>query len=94
LLWAWAAYQLNLEAGVHDLVYQFPMLPLKPGIYTWNVSFFDREELIDLGDLTPEFHVVTPSFQHALDEWTGLLNLPSEFRVHSRSAALTSRPLG
>jgi lipopolysaccharide transport system ATP-binding protein len=83
LLWAWAASELSLEAGVHDLVYRFPMLPLKPGIYTWNVSFWDREELIDLGDMTPEFHVVTQSFQHALDEWTGLLNLPSEFTMHS-----------
>jgi len=87
LLWAWAAYELDLGPGVHDLVYRFPTLPLKPGIYTWLVSFWDREELIDLGDLTPEFHVVTPSFQHSLDEWTGLLNLPSEFTVRPSSAA-------
>jgi len=71
------------------------MLPLKPGIYTWLVSFWDREEeLIDMGDLAPEFHVAIQSFQHPLDEWTGLLNLPSEFTVHSRSTALTSRPSG
>jgi ABC-type polysaccharide/polyol phosphate transport system ATPase subunit len=94
LLWGWAAYELDLEAGMHDLVYHFPMLPLKPGIYTWLVSFYDREELIDAGDLAPEFHVVTPSFQHARDEWTGLLNLPSEFTVDSRSTAFTSRPSG
>jgi lipopolysaccharide transport system ATP-binding protein len=93
LLWAWAAYELNLDTGVHDFVYQFPLLPLKPGIYSWMVSFWDREELIDMGDLAPEFHVVIPSFQHPRDEWTGLLNLPSEFTVRSRSAALTSRPL-
>jgi lipopolysaccharide transport system ATP-binding protein len=93
LLWAWAAYELNLKPGMHDLVYHFPMLPLKPGIYTWNVSFWDREEeLIDKGDLAPEFHVLTPSFQHPLDEWTGLLNLPSEFNVRSRSTVLTSGP--
>ena len=79
LLWGWAAYELNLGAGAHDLIYDFPLLPLKPGIYTWMVSFFDREELIDMGDLAPEFHVVTPSFQHQFDEWTGLINLPSEF---------------
>jgi lipopolysaccharide transport system ATP-binding protein len=87
LLWAWSAYELSLGTGIHDFVYQFPMLPLKPGIYTWLVSFWDREELIDMGDLTPEFHVVTQSFQHALDEWTGLLNLPSEFTVRPSSAA-------
>jgi len=87
LLWAWAAYELNLGAGTHDLIYDFPMLPLKPGIYTWLVSFFDRDELIDMGDLTPEFHVVTESFQHARDEWTGLLNLPSEFTVRPSPVA-------
>jgi lipopolysaccharide transport system ATP-binding protein len=87
LLWAWAAYGLNLDAGAHDLIYDFPLLPLKPGIYTWLVSFFDREELIDKGDLAPEFHVVIPSFQHQFDEWTGLLNLPSEFTVRPSSEA-------
>jgi lipopolysaccharide transport system ATP-binding protein len=81
LLWGWAAYELNLSAGEHELVYDFPLLPLKPGIYTWMVSFWDRDQLIDMGDLTPEFHVTTPSFQHQRDEWTGLLNLPSEFKV-------------
>jgi len=92
LLWGWAAFELDLEPGVHDLVYQFPMLPLKPGIYTWMVSFWDREELIDMGDLAPEFHVVTPSFQHPRDEWSGLLNLPSEFTVRPSSAAYSWRP--
>lgn len=87
LLWAWAANELSLGVGTHDFVYNFPLLPLKPGIYTWLVSFWDREQLIDMGDLTPEFHVVTPSFQHARDEWTGLLNLPSEFTVRPSMAA-------
>jgi lipopolysaccharide transport system ATP-binding protein len=87
LLWGWAAYELNLGAGEHDLTYDFPMLPLKPGIYTWMVSFWAREKLIDMGDLTPEFHVVIPSFQHQRDEWTGLINLPSEFTVRPSSAA-------
>jgi lipopolysaccharide transport system ATP-binding protein len=81
MLWSWAANELNLGAGTHDFIYDFPLLPLKPGIYTWMVSFWDRNELIDMGDLTPEFHVLIPSFQHERDEWTGLLNLPSDFTV-------------
>ena len=91
LFWGWAAWELSLEPGVHDFIYHFPMLPLKPGIYTWMVSFWDHQELIDMGDLTPEFHVVTQSFQHPRDEWSGLLNLPSEFRVHSCSTTLASQ---
>jgi lipopolysaccharide transport system ATP-binding protein len=93
LIWGWAADELDLQSGLHDFIYHFPMLPLKPGIYTWMVSFWDRRELVvDMGDLTPEFHVVTESFQHPLDEWSGLLNLPSKFTVRSRSAALASQP--
>jgi lipopolysaccharide transport system ATP-binding protein len=90
IVWGWAAYELSLDAGDHDLIYDFPMLPLKPGIYTWMVSFFERQELIDKGDLGPEFHVVTQSFQHPLDEWSGPLNLPSEFTVRPSSAAAYS----
>jgi len=81
LLWGWAAYELNLGAGTHELIYDFPLLPLKPGIYSWMVSFLDHEELIDKGDLAPEFHVVAESLQHQRDEWSGLLNLPSEFKT-------------
>jgi lipopolysaccharide transport system ATP-binding protein len=92
LLWSWAAYELSLGAGAHDFIYDFPLLPVKPGIYTWMVSFWDREELIDMGDLAPEFHVVTQSFQHPRDEWSGLLNLPSEFTVRPSSATYSSRP--
>ena len=92
LFWGWAAYELSLGAGDHDLIYDFPLLPLKPGVYTWNVSFWDREKLIDFGDLAPEFHVVTQSFQHPRDEWSGLLNLPSEFTVRPSFAAHTLRP--
>jgi hypothetical protein len=94
LLWGWAAFELSLSAGAHDFIYDFPLLPLNPGIYTWHVSFWDRDKLIDLGDLAPEFHVVTPSFQHSRDEWTGLLNLPSVFTVRSSSSAYSSRPSG
>jgi len=92
MLWSWAAYELSLDAGTHDFIYDFPLLPLKPGIYTWMVSFWDREELIDMGDLVPEFHVVIPSFQHPRDEWCGLLNLPSGFTVRPSSGAYSSWP--
>jgi len=92
LMWGWAKYELSVDAGMHDLIYEFPLLPLKPGVYTWMVSFFDREELIDSGDVAPEFHVVTPSFQHPRDEWSGLLNLPSEFTLRPSSAAYDLQP--
>jgi lipopolysaccharide transport system ATP-binding protein len=83
LLWGWAAYELSLGAGTHEFIYEFPLLPLKPGIYTWMVSFFDRQEPLDVGDLNPEFHVVAPSLTHQFDQWAGSLNLPSVFTVRT-----------
>ena len=84
IMWGWASYELDLDAGLHELTYKFPVLPLKPGIYTWMVSFWDKHELIDMGDMVPELQVLTPSLQHPRDEWSGIMNLPMEFRIDQR----------
>jgi ABC-type polysaccharide/polyol phosphate transport system ATPase subunit len=84
LMWGWAAYELDLRAGLHELVYKFPVLPLKPGIYTWRVSFYDGHDLIDGGDMVPDLQVLAPTLQHPRDEWSGIMNLPMEFRINQR----------
>jgi lipopolysaccharide transport system ATP-binding protein len=84
IMWGWACYELDLEAGLHELTYKFPVLPLKPGTYTWMVSFWDEHELIDMGDMVPELQVLTPTLQHPRDEWSGVMNLPVEFRIDQR----------
>jgi ABC-type polysaccharide/polyol phosphate transport system ATPase subunit len=94
VVWGWAAYDLEIPEGTHEFTYQFPMLPLKPGPYTWHVSIWDDEGLIDICDLVPEMLVATESYQHPRDEWNGLLNLPSEFTVRPGSTELSSRPSG
>ena len=42
LIWARAAESLQLEIGKHNLCYTFPMLPLRPGPYSWQVSLYDE----------------------------------------------------
>jgi len=84
IMWGWASYELDLDAGLHELTYKFPVLPLKPGIYTWMVSFWDDHKLIDMGDMVPELQVLTPTLQHPRDEWSGVMNLPVEFRIDQR----------
>jgi lipopolysaccharide transport system ATP-binding protein len=84
IMWGWASYELDLDAGLHELTYKFPVLPLKPGIYTWMVSFWDDHKLIDMGDMVPELQVLTPNLQHPRDEWSGVMNLPVEFRIDQR----------
>lgn len=82
LIWGWAKYELEIEPGTHSFSYTFPMLPLRPGAYTWTVSLFEDNELLDSWDCLPELNIATEHYQHPKDEWSGLLNVPSEFSIH------------
>ncbi len=79
LMWARAAQQLSLSPGVHVFSHSFPSLPLRPGPYQWQVSLWDDGEMLDQWDCEPEMTIATEVLQHHLDEWNGILNLPSEF---------------
>lgn len=79
LMWARAAQHLSLEQGIHVLSHTFPSLPLRPGSYQWQVSLWEDGEMVALWDCVPEMTIATPSHQHYLDEWNGILNLPSSF---------------
>lgn len=83
IFWGRAAYELEITQGVHEFTYESPMLPLKPGGYTWGVSLWDDDGLIDMGDLVPDMIVSTESHQHPLDEWSGVLNMPCAFSVRA-----------
>jgi hypothetical protein len=85
LVWAWATDDVNLNAGEHEFCYSFPMLPLRPGAYSWQVSLYDDEEQLDAWDCLPEMIVATQSFQHQSDEWNGFLNLSAHFEVKTAS---------
>ena len=91
IVWGWAAEGLDLEPGTHIFEYGFPMLPLKPGIYTWMLSIWENQDPIDIADLAPELNVATESYQHHRDEWSGILNLPSTFRVQQSEHIQNSR---
>jgi lipopolysaccharide transport system ATP-binding protein len=85
LIWGWAADNLQLEVGEHQLYYTFPMLPLRPGPYTWLVSMYNEQmNLVDAWDCLPEMIVATESHQHRYDHWSGLLNVPIDFSISSR----------
>jgi hypothetical protein len=83
LIWGQAANDLEMGEGAHELTYQFPMLPLKPGPYTWYVTLWEDDALLDECDLIPELLVATENHQHARDEWSGHLNVPSRFEIHN-----------
>jgi lipopolysaccharide transport system ATP-binding protein len=81
LIWGRAIDGLRLQPGLHRISYTFPSLPLRPGPYFWQVSLWQDDDLFDLWDCLPEMIVATPNFQHPRDEWSGVLNVPSEMRL-------------
>jgi len=81
LIWASAKDDVRLDPGLHSLAYTFPMLPLRPGAYCWQVSLWEDGELLDLWDCLPELNIATPVFQHSKDAWNGILNVPCEFSI-------------
>ena len=81
LLWGTALKQFHLDAGVQQFVYQLPDMPVKPGAYSWRVTLWDEEELVDAWECVPDLLVATKPVTHWLDEWAGILNIPSRFSV-------------
>jgi lipopolysaccharide transport system ATP-binding protein len=79
LIWAQARQDLRLQPGAHTFSHTFPTLPLRPGIYQWQVSVLEGQEMLDLWEALPEMQVVAESNQHYQDKWNGILNLPTEF---------------
>jgi len=85
LIWAWAANDVELEPGISQLRYTFPILPIRPGVYTWHVSLYEDGELVDAWECKPDMIVATEDHQHARDEWNGVLNVPCKFAVGQAS---------
>jgi ABC-type polysaccharide/polyol phosphate transport system ATPase subunit len=79
VMWAGACHDLSLEPGIHLLSHRFPSLPLRPGVYSWQVSLWREAELLDLWDALPELNIDTEAYQHPMDQWSGVLNIPAEF---------------
>jgi len=85
LIWGWAAYGLELDRGINEFVYALPTLPLRPGVYSWQVSLWEEESLLDLWHGIPELTVATEPKTHPRDEWSGILNIPCEFALRRPS---------
>ncbi len=79
LMWGNATRELSLAEGLHVFSYSFSTLPLRPGSYQWLVSLWEDGQQLDLWDCTPDMMVATELNQHYIDEWAGILNLPSHF---------------
>jgi len=81
VIWAWALEPVRLEAGERELSHTFPMLPLRPGSYSWLATVYEEGELVDWWDCVPEMVVATDVHQHPMDEWSSILNIPTAFEI-------------
>ncbi len=87
LMWAWAADNLKIRPGEHEFSYTFPMLPLRPGVYSWRVSLYDDFKEVDSWECLPEMIIAAEIHQHAYDHWNGILNIPSRFAIRGAEIA-------
>jgi lipopolysaccharide transport system ATP-binding protein len=81
LLWGHGQANLDLDVGDHDFTYTFDTLPLRPGTYQWLVRIYDESALVDSWDALPHMLVTTAPQNQALDQWSGVLNMPFKFDV-------------
>ena len=83
VIWAWETQPLPLCAGKQELCHKFPILPLRPGLYTWLVALYEGGDPIDVWDCVPEMMVATENLQHPQDRWSGVLNIPTRFELQA-----------
>lgn len=81
LIWATAVSQVELNPGIREFVYTLPSLPLRPGVYYWQVTLYEEHRLVDFYNCVPEMIIGTEPITHPSDAWQGILNLPWEFKV-------------
>jgi lipopolysaccharide transport system ATP-binding protein len=81
LVWAHAELGLKLDPGIYVFSHSFPLLPLRPGAYQWRVSLWDHDEILDLWDSLPEMSIATQNYQHHMDIWNGVLNIPETLAI-------------
>jgi ABC-type polysaccharide/polyol phosphate transport system ATPase subunit len=99
LMWATSVNDLELNNGLHLFRFKLPSLPLRPGVYHWEVSIWEGGICLDRWTCVPDMIVGTKPVTHPQEEWQGLLNIPWEFQkeelkdsVTELEKSLTSRP--
>jgi ABC-type polysaccharide/polyol phosphate transport system ATPase subunit len=90
LVWGWGVDGIQLAAGMNELVYEFSMLPVRPGPYFWYVTIFGDGGVLDKWEATPPLVVSTVDYQHMFDQWQGVLNVPFRFAIRNGQEAKAS----
>jgi lipopolysaccharide transport system ATP-binding protein len=87
LIWSKSPAKITVDPGEHTFCHTFPMLPLRPGQYTWLATLVDDDgAVIDSWYCEPEMIIATEQYQCPYDQWTGILNMPSTFEPGTKAA--------
>jgi lipopolysaccharide transport system ATP-binding protein len=92
VLWGAGTDNLDLAPGIHEIVYSFDSLPLRPGPYRWHVSIFDADRFINNLDCIPELSVETVPTGHRRDEYAGVMNLPFGVEITPKAQPAAAGP--
>ena len=84
LIWATSVNKLSLNSGLHALRFKLPSLPLRPGVYHWQVSIWESGHCLDQWTCVPDMIVGTKPVTHPDEQWQGVLNTPWEFQTEKR----------
>ncbi|MDQ7030315.1 MAG: polysaccharide ABC transporter ATP-binding protein [Ardenticatenia bacterium] len=77
----WGFQGIRLGIGTHRFRYQFPALPLRPGVYRWFAALWEGENPVDTLLLPQPLMVTTPAHSVLGDAWAGILNVPCDFEI-------------
>jgi lipopolysaccharide transport system ATP-binding protein len=88
LMWATSVGNLELSHGHHIFRFKLPSLPVRPGLYHWDVSIWEGAKCFDRWACVPDMVVGTKPVTHPQEEWQGVLNIPWEFQIHQLQGSL------
>lgn len=83
----WAFEGVALPPGTHDLLVQFPAIPLRPGVYSLLCSLFRQGNNLTGGEQVahwqahPELRIDAPAVAHPQEAWAGVLNVPAHLSI-------------
>ena len=91
-LGTWVKRGISLREGFYRMQFSFPSLPVRPGVYFWEVNIWDAATKIDSTLLHPELVVATQDLTLLGDESAGILNVPVDFHVEQIAGAEATSP--
>lgn len=90
VLVGWGFDNIEIPAGVQEIILRVPSLPLRPGAYSLTGAFLNHGNNLTGGQLLEHFYAQPPLIvdtrpvAHPQERWAGILNIPAELHVNSK----------